>query len=151
MKNLFETNVRDELKARVVRLGPECERIWGSMTPAQVMAHCSRSLEWAVGETIPPRIGLLPRIMGRLIKPMVFKDDKPIRRNSPTTPDLLVHNEPDLEAERTHLCSLIDRFVVAGPEGCTSNPHSFFGPLKPTEWAILMYKHIDHHLRQFGV
>jgi transposase InsO family protein len=46
---------------------------------------------------------------------------------------------------------VIDRFVAAGPKSCTTHPHSFFGPLTPEEWAILMYKHLDHHLRQFGV
>jgi hypothetical protein len=151
MKNLFEAGRADELKARVAQLGPECERVWGSMTPAQVMAHCSKSLEWALGERIPPRARLIVRIMGRTIKPMVFKDDKPIRRNSPTSPDLIVHDEPNLEAERARLYSLIDQFAAAGPEGCTTHPHSFFGPLKPSEWAILTYKHLDHHLRQFGV
>jgi len=41
--------------------------------------------------------------------------------------------------------------TVAGPAGCTKHPHSFFGKLTPEEWAILSYKHLDHHLRQFGV
>jgi hypothetical protein len=45
---------------------------------------------------------------------------------------------------------LIDRFAAAGPQGCTTHPHAFFGSLTPDEWAILMYKHLDHHLRQFG-
>jgi len=46
----------------------------------------------------------------------------------------------------------LDAIVVgAGPAGCTAHPHSFFGRLKPEEWATLMYKHLDHHLRQFGV
>jgi hypothetical protein len=151
MKNLFEAGRADELKARVAQLGPECERVWGSMTPAQVMAHCSKSLEWALGEKTSPRARLTMRIVGRLVKPLVLKDDKPLRRNSPTSPDLIVHDEPNLEAERTRLCALIDRFASGGPEGCTKHPHTFFGPLKPTEWAILTYKHLDHHLRQFGV
>jgi hypothetical protein len=151
MKNLFEAGRADELKVRVAQLRPESERVWGSMTPAQAMAHCAKSLEWATGERIPQRAGLVPRIMGRLIKPMVFKDDKPFYRNSPTAPDLIVHNQPNLETEQTRLCALIDRFAVAGSQGCTTHPHSFFGPLNPDEWAILMYKHLDHHLRQFGV
>jgi hypothetical protein len=151
MKNLFEAGSADELKTRVAQLGPGCERVWGTMTPAQVMAHCSRSLEWALGERIPPRERLMMRMMGRLIKPLVLKDDKPLRRNSPTAPDLIIRDEPNLESERSRLCSLIDRFAVAGPEECSKHPHSFFGPLKPAEWAILMYKHLDHHLRQFGV
>ena len=98
MKNLFQAGIADDLKARVAQLHPDSERVWGSMTPAQAMAHCSASLEWALGERIPPRAGLMVRIMGRLIKPMVFKDDKPFRRNSPTAPDLIVHNEPNLQA-----------------------------------------------------
>ncbi len=151
MKNLFQAGIADDLKARVAQLHPNSERVWGTMTPAQAMAHCSASLEWALGERIPPRAGLMVRIMGRLIKPMVFKDDKPFRRNSPTAPDLIVHNEPNLQEERSRLCTMIDRFVMAGPDGCTTRAHSFFGPLKPNEWAILMYKHLDHHLRQFGV
>jgi len=34
--------------------------------------------------------------------------------------------------------------------GCVAHPHSFFGRMTPDEWAVLMYKHVDHHLRQFG-
>ena len=151
MKNLFEAGRSEELKARVAQLQPQSKRVWGSMTPAQALAHCSASLEWALGEKIPPRAGPVTRIMGRLIKPMVLKDDKPFRRNSPTSPDLIVHNEPNLEAERARLSTLIDRFAAAGPAGCTVHAHSFFGQLNPAEWAILMYKHLDHHLRQFGV
>jgi Protein of unknown function (DUF1569) len=53
--------------------------------------------------------------------------------------------------ERERLRGLVDRFCQAGAPGCTSHPHSFFGHLTPEEWAILTYKHLDHHLRQFGV
>jgi len=59
--------------------------------------------------------------------------------------------ERDLKAERERLRGLIERFVAGGRAGCTTHPHSFFGKLTPEEWAILMYKHLDHHLRQFGV
>jgi hypothetical protein len=74
-----------------------------------------------------------------------------MRINSPTVEGLAVTDKRDLEIERKRLSGLIDRFVAAGPSGCTKHPHSFFGRLTPDEWAILMYKHLDHHLRQFGV
>jgi len=93
----------------------------------------------------------LASLLGRLIKNKVLADDAPFRRNSPTAPGLLVPGQPDLDTERTRLLALIDRFTTSGPRGCTKNPHSFFGLLTPDEWAILMYKHLDHHLRQFGV
>jgi transposase InsO family protein len=93
----------------------------------------------------------LGRIIGRMVKSKVVGDDEPMRRNSPTTKDLVVRDERDLGTERARLCTLLDRFAAAGATGCTTHPHSFFGRLTPEEWAILMYKHLDHHLRQFGV
>ena len=107
-------------------------------------------MELALGDRIPPRM-LVGRIIGRMVKPMALGNDEPMRRNSPTVKGLVVQDERDLGTERTRLCGLIDRFAAAGPAGCTTHPHSFFGRLTPDEWAILMYKHLDHHLRQFGV
>src|SRR6266404_4869599 len=91
------------------------------------------------------------RIIGRIVKPMALGNDEPMRRNSPTVKDLVVQDERDLGTERERLCGLINRFAAAGPKGCTTHPHSFFGRLTPEDWATLMYKHLDHHLRQFGV
>jgi hypothetical protein len=150
MKNLFEAARVEEVKERIARLRPDSQRQWGKMNAAQAVAHCSAGLELAVGDRIPPRM-FLGRIMGRIVKPMVFRNDEPMRRNSPTAKDLVVQDERDLGTERERLRGLIDRFAAAGPIGCTTHPHSFFGRLTPEEWATLMYKHLDHHLRQFGV
>jgi len=150
VKNLFEAAAVEEVKERLAQLGPDCKRLWGKMNVGQMVAHCSAGLEMAVGDRIPPRI-LLGRIIGRLVKPLALGNDEPMRRNSPTTKDLLVQDERDLGTERERLRGLIDRFAAAGPGGCTKHPHSFFGRLTPEEWAELMYKHLDHHLRQFGV
>jgi hypothetical protein len=150
MKNLFEASRVEEVKERIARLRPDSQRQWGQMNAAQAVAHCSGGLELAVGDRIPQRL-LLGRIIGRMVKPMALGNDQPMRRNSPTMKDLVVRDERDLGTERERLCGLIDRFAAAGPNGCTTHPHSFFGPLTPEEWATLMYKHLDHHLRQFGV
>jgi len=150
MKNLFEAARVQEVKMRTAKLRPDSNRLWGKMNPAQALAHCSSGIEWAVGDRIPPRMWI-GRIMGRIVKPLVLGNDEPMRRNSPTAKDLVVQDERDLETERRRLCGLIDRFAAAGTEGCTRHPHSFFGRLTPEEWATLMYKHLDHHLRQFGV
>jgi hypothetical protein len=76
-----------------------------------------------------------------------------MRRNSPSSPELFSADptECDFERERGYLIAAIDRFANEGAACCSQHPHPFFGPLKPQQWAILMYKHIDHHLRQFGV
>ncbi len=149
MKNLFDPAAADEIRTRLATLGPRNERQWGKMTAAQAIAHCSAGLEMASGSRLPPPV-FPGRIVGPIIKRLVFRDDAPMRRNSPTMKDLVIDEERDLTQERQRLCVLIDRFAAAGPRGCTTHPHSFFGRLTPEEWAILMYKHLDHHLRQFG-
>jgi hypothetical protein len=120
------------------------------MTVAQAVAHCSVSLEWALGDVVLPSGPLLQRTIGKVIKPMVFRDDEPFRRNAPTAKQLVIEGDRELRVEKERLLALIDRFVQGGAKGCTAHPHSFFGKLSPDEWAILMYKHLDHHLRQFG-
>ena len=150
MKNLFEESRVREVQERLRQLSSSSQRQWGTMNPAQALAHCSASLEWAVGDKVPPRM-FAGRIMGWIVKPLVLRNDEPIRRNSPTAKDLVVQDQRDLETERVRLAGLINRFAATGPKGCTKHPHSFFGRLTPDEWAILMYKHLDHHLRQFGV
>ena len=101
----------------------------------------------------PKRAPFPANVMGLLIKPLVFGNDKPMRRNSPSSPELFSadHTKCDLERERGYLIAAIDRFANEGAACCSQHPHPFFGALKPQQWAILMYKHIDHHLRQFGV
>ena len=90
------------------------------------------------------------RMIGRIIKPMALGNDAPMRRNTPTVESLVVTDQRDIFLERERLSLLIDRFVNGGRAGCSKHPHPFFGTLTPDEWAILMYKHLDHHLRQFG-
>jgi len=151
MKTMFEAATADEVRARVGELTPESEKLWGKMSAAQMMEHCARSLEWAVGDSVPPKLALPLRVIGKAIKPLALGSDRPMRPNSPTAPDLLVRDSPDFDAGRVRLFTLIDRFVAGGAAGCTELPHSFFGKMTPDEWGVLVYKHMDHHLRQFGV
>jgi hypothetical protein len=149
MKNLFEPGRAAELTERIERLRPDSPRQWGKMTPPQAMAHCAVAMEWAVGDTRAPRM-MIGRVIGGFVKGMAVRNDDPMKRNAPTSPDLRITDERELAIERERLIRLIERFSAAGPAGCTTYPHSFFGPMSPDEWAVLMYKHVDHHLRQFG-
>jgi Protein of unknown function (DUF1569) len=151
MKNLFESAEAAELKERLAGLTPESPRLWGKMSPAQAAAHCAMAFDMASGTLKPARARLVSRMVGRIIKPMVLGNDAPLRRNSPTIKELLLIDQHNIGTERERLRGAIDRFQMAGPAGCTTHPHVFFGRLTPEQWAILMYKHVDHHLRQFGV
>jgi hypothetical protein len=153
MKHLFDSTLVEEVKRRILRLGPESERQWGTMPVAVMLAHCTSGFQMAMGTLRPKRAPFPANLIGRLIKPLVFGDDKPMRRNSPSSPELFMADptQCEFESERARLMQAVDGFVTAGAAGCTNHPHPFFGPLKPQQWAILMYKHVDHHLRQFGV
>ena len=150
MKNLFESSTVEVVKQRITLLRPDSPRHWGNMNAAQAVAHCSAGIQMALGEILPRR-AFAGRILGWVIKPLALRNDDPMRRNSPTMKELLMPDQLNLATESERLSRLIDRFAAAGPDGCTKHPHAFFGRLTPQEWSILMYKHLDHHLRQFGV
>ena len=148
MKNLFEPSTTREIRTRIESLRPESERQWGMMNVSQMLAHCSAWMELAAGLTSSPR-SLVGRILGKIAKRSVLGDG-PIRRNMPTEKSLIMQGEKDFAAERQRLLDWVDRFSTGGPEHCTTHPHSFFGRMTPIEWAMLGYKHLDHHLKQFG-
>lgn len=149
MKDLFDSATAAEVMDRVRRLTPESRREWGTMSAAQTMAHCSLGMEDALGDNKPPRV-FIGRMLGPAIKKMALGNDRPMRKNSPTYPTLVVKDDCDLDREKLRLLALIDRFSKGGAAACTKHPHAFFGKLTPQEWAELTYKHLDHHLRQFG-
>lgn len=149
MKNLYEQPTTAEVKNRIAKLTADTPAQWGKMNAAQAAAHCAVVLEMAVGDSRPPRM-FIGRIFGGLVRRRIMANDDPLRRNTPTAPTMRVAEQQDIDRERKRLLNLVDRFS-SGPTACTTHPHTFFGPMKPQEWAILMYKHLDHHLRQFGV
>ena len=153
MKNLFDSTLVEDTKQRIMRLHPESERRWGNMTLARTLAHCTSGMLMAMGVINPKRASFPAHVIGLLIKPLVFGNDKPMRHNSPSSPELFPADTTrcDFERERAQLITTIDSFVNKGAACCSQHPHPFFGSLKPQQWAILMYKHVDHHLRQFGV
>lgn len=153
MRNLFDPLLLEDTKQRIMRLHSGSERQWGSMDITQTLAHCTFGLEMATGVLRVKPAPFPANLVGRLIKPFVFRDDKPMRRNSPSLPELFSADpkQIDFDGERSRLLAALEEFGSKGPSGCSPHPHPFFGPLKPEQWAILMYKHVDHHLRQFGV
>jgi hypothetical protein len=137
-----------EIRNRITSLSEESERQWGKMTVSQMLAHCVASMDLSPGSESPPR-SLGGRVVGRIAKRFVI-GDAPIARNMPTDPRLIMTGDRDFAAEQHRLLEAVDRFSAGGPAQFTTYPHTFFGPLTPAEWAIMHYKHLDHHLTQFG-
>ena len=96
-----------------------------------------------------PRM-LLGVLFGWMMKSKLY-DDVPWKKNLPTAPNFIIKDQRDFEAEKKGLTTLIHQFHAAGPEGITKFPHPLFGKLTPDQWGKSMYKHLDHHLQQFGV
>lgn len=148
MKNLFEKESAEELLLRIDGLQPATQRQWGKMDVAQMMAHCSAALDMASGKLVLPRL-LIGRLLGSFVRP-IYSNEKPFSKSSPTDPKLVVSNQRDFQKEKDQLKVKVREFQEGGEAKCTRHPHPFFGSLTPYEWGRGMYKHLDHHLRQFG-
>jgi len=148
MKNLFQAEAVDELVSRIDKLQPASPRQWGKMDVAQMMAHCSAALDMAAGRMNRPRV-FIGRLIGPFVKP-IFTNEKPFSKNSPTDEKLVIADQRDFAREQDQLKLKLRQFHQGGESQCTQHPHPFFGALTPQQWSRGMYKHLDHHLRQFG-
>jgi hypothetical protein len=149
MEDIFDPATHQQMRDRILSLTTTSQRQWGTMSVAQMLAHCSAGIQTANGELRPPRV-FLSYLLGPLIRPFALKEGAPMKRNSPTAPLLIVHGEPEFEAERERLLATLDAFVANGVKVCGHHPHAFFGKLTPEQWSTMMVKHLDHHLRQFN-
>ena len=149
MKTLFQKETVDEIVERINKLKPETQRLWGKMSVNQMLAHCSVGMKTATGE-IFLKSSFFLKLIGGLLKSQTT-NDRPFRKSTPTHPGFIIGDTESFEKEKQNLINLINQFHNGGEAICTTNPHAFFGKLTPTQWSSQMYKHIDHHLTQFGV
>lgn len=133
---------------RIEKITPGNQRQWGSMDVAQMLAHCGNAMEMAMGKINPQRV-FIGRLLGGIFK-HTYTNEKPFSKDSPTSDEIRVTDSRDFNNEKTRLLSLVREFAAGGEKGCTHHPHPFFGSLTAAEWSRGMYKHLDHHLRQFG-
>ena len=149
MKTIFDPDTQNELLDRLGQLRPDTERQWGKMSPAQMMEHIARALEMGMG--IKPMEQILPGKLFSWFFRKEFLGEQPFKKNRPTGPDFIVTEEPDFDPTRVRLTTLIADFHTMGESGLEGKVHGFFGPLTGKQWGETQYKHLDHHLRQFGL
>jgi len=148
MKSIFNPTHNAEFIERINQLSPSSPALWGKMNVSQMLAHCQVTPKVALDELQMKRelIGIL---FGKIAKKKLI-NDKPFDRHLPTFKQAKISDERDFETEKHGLVTLVKRFVNR-PDIITQKPHPFFGPLTLDEWNTLQVKHLDHHLRQFGV
>lgn len=146
--NLFEPDSAQEIFTRIERIKASTPANWGKMSAAQMMAHCQATFRAYFGEVKMKR-GLVGILFGKMAKKKLFSD-KPWPQGLPTDKKFVVADEREFETEKQKLVEAINHFVKEGYT-VTACVHPFFGKMSSQEWAILGYKHLDHHLKQFGV
>ncbi len=149
MKDIFNQLHAEEILKRIDSLSRNSKPQWGKMDVAQMLAHCSSFQDIAMGNAFPPR-GWLGILIGKFVKPILY-NDKPLAKNMSTIPTILIVDERNFETEKEKLKQKIIIFQNNGPQKCTNHPHPFFGKLTSEQWGKGIYKHLDHHLKQFDV
>jgi len=149
IQNLFESTAYTNLTNRIDKLSADSKAEWGKMSVSQMLAHCKQAFKVPLSSKPLPRL-FIGRLIGWAIKGNLY-NTKPWPKGLPTAPDFIIKDDRDFETEKADLLTLIKKFHDAGPQGAGLFPHPLFGRLNAEQWGKAMWKHMDHHLRQFGV
>jgi hypothetical protein len=147
MKSLWEADARSELLDRLSRLTPAHRAKWGRLNAEQMLVHLADSMRMALGE-LKAKSRKMPLRYPPLKQLIIYV--LPFPRSAPTAPELLARQPGEWGQEMTLLADLIERFHARPCEGPWPD-HPAFGVMSGRAWGVLGYRHIDHHLRQFGV
>lgn len=149
MSNVFHSEAHADLVDRLRSLSDDAPRRWGRMTAHQAVCHLADSFKAALGDrplTVRP-----PTLRRRVQRVLAFTLPVPWPKGVPTTPEVDAEKggtpPADFETDVAELESLLERFVATRGR---IEPHYVWGDLSPSEWGRYAYRHVDHHLRQFG-
>jgi hypothetical protein len=148
MKNLYDQPAYEEIANRILQVSADSVRQWGKMDPAQMLAHCCEAFKVPLSNQ-PVKRMLTGYLVGWMAKGMLFSE-KPWKQNLPTAPGFIVTDAKILEKEKLRLLSMLEAFYTRGAANTGKYPHPFFGKLSAEQWGKMMYKHLDHHLKQFN-
>jgi len=150
MKNIFTAETSNELIARINSLTNETQALWGKMHVAQMLAHCSVTYETIYTNIHPKPNRFIKFILKKFVKKYVV-NEKPYKKSSQTAPYFIIADERDFEIEKQKLIDYIQQTQLIGETNFEGKESISFGPMTSTEWNNMLYKHLDHHLNQFGV
>ena len=147
VKNLFDPAVKQEIIERINKLTPQTKQLWGKMNVSQMLAHVQMPIRIAYG-THRPKGSFILRVIGPLFKSKLW-DKVPYKHSLPTDPTFVMTGiEKDFEKEKDAILELIHKFTN---ESIAGDRHPVFGKLTKENWSKATWKHLDHHLQQFGV
>lgn len=150
MKNIFDVQTINEFATRIEQITPASTAQWGKMNVYQMLKHCTENEKMMVREQTFKR-RFIGRIFGKIALKSSIKDDSPLAKNSPTHPDLIFSNNGNVEQQKQEWLKVLAKYPSKKATDYTGFIHPFFGKMDTEQISKLAYKHIDHHLRQFGV
>ncbi len=146
MKTVFDKSTRDELIQRIDLLNEKSKAQWGKMKVSQMLKHCTLWDEMALGKT-KYKHSFLGKLFGKTALRKMMKDE-PIKKNLPTVPSFVIKDNIDVDTEKIKWIRLLHEYDHFSNDNFI---HPFFGVMTKENTGYVVYKHADHHLRQFGV
>jgi len=150
MENIFDKKVTAQIINRINNLQATTKPQWGKMSVGQMLAHCSVTYEMIYSDIHPKPNAVTKFILKTFIKKMVV-GEKPFSRNGKTAPQFLITDHKFFDTEKNKLSAFITKTQKLGEDYFDNKESYSFGKLSKTEWNNMFYKHLDHHLTQFGV
>ena len=150
-KSLNNPKDFDEIKTRILRIEEHAERKWGKMNAAQMLRNCERILQVGFGKIVLPKINPFIKSIGILTKIEMNIFNNGIPPNMPTFKEVIIKENCNFEKSRQELLASIDEFAEKSAKNNLLSEHALFGKMTKEDWGFMEYKHLDHHLKQFGV
>lgn len=150
LPNIFTKSVSDTIIQRISQLTASTQPTWGKMSVDQMLAHCNVTYEMTYENIHPKPNALMKFILKMLVKNTVV-NEKPYKKNSQTAPAFIVKDAKNFELEKKRLIDHLTKTQQLGENYFEGKESHSFGALNKTEWNNMFYKHLDHHLTQFGV
>lgn len=151
IKNIFTTEGANEVVHRIHDLQNTTPAKWGTMNVAQMLAHCNVPYAYTFEPEQFKKPGFFMKLMMKAFVKKIVTSPKPYKQNERTAPEFVISNERDFETEKAKLISNILKTQELGAQYFEGRENFSFGKMTATEWNTMYYKHLDHHLRQFGV
>lgn len=148
--SVFDASVAEGFIQRIERLTFEHAPLWGKMNVGQMLAHCSVTYEMVYTNKHPKPPFLVGLLLKAFVKPIVT-GEKMYKKGSKTAPAFIITDARDLTDEKQRLIGYIQRAQQDGVAFFDGKVSTSFGKLSADEWNTMFYKHLEHHLTQFGV
>jgi len=150
MEKKFNSSDIESFVRRIQNINTQSIPKWGKMDAYQMLKHCTLSEQINLGEKKIKRL-FIGRLFGKIVLKSITKEGAQNKKNAQTHPSLIITGKGNVEAQKNEWISKLREYPQMDQLALINRVHPFFGKMTLDQWEQLIYKHTDHHLRQFGV